>query len=150
MLNWISYDVSCLIFRFLFSLIFVGLGLEHLFADELLQHLMPHWIGFERVISVLTGIVLLLGGISIMIGFRIRWGAVILGLFLVVVNVVVHLPAVFTMSPEINADCAWLWDVYQRSNLFKNLCLLGACFHFLHHKAGKYSVEEWLEQRRAR
>ena len=144
----ISYDASCVIFRFLFSLIFVGLGMEHLFADELLQLLMPEWIGFKREVSILTGVVLLLGGLLIMFGYRIQWGAIILGSFLITVTAFVHLPAIFVMHPEVSGESAWLWDAYQRSNLFKNLCMLGVCVYFLHHKAGKYSIEELLSARK--
>jgi hypothetical protein len=37
----VNHDVSELLFRLLFSSIFVVLGAEHLFNDDLIQKLMP-------------------------------------------------------------------------------------------------------------
>jgi hypothetical protein len=30
----------------------------------------------------------------------------------------------------------------------KNVCLLGGCFHFLHHRLGKYSLVRYLGNKR--
>ena len=43
----IDRDVRDCIFRALFALIFVGLGFEHLFSDDLLQDLMPSWMPYR-------------------------------------------------------------------------------------------------------
>ena len=52
--------------------------------------------------------------------------------------------AEFTYPPELSADSRWMWDILQRSNFVKNLCLLGVCFHLLHHRTGCFSVDAWL------
>ena len=41
----------------------------------------------------------------------------------------------------------WLWDLYQRSNFIKNVCLLGGCVHFLYHEPGRYSLQALLDAR---
>lgn len=33
-----------------------------------------------------------------------------------------------------------MWDILQRSNFVKNLCLLGVCSNLLHHEPGKLSL----------
>jgi len=136
----LSYDASDLIFRLLFSLIFIGLGLEHIFSDELIQGMMPAWIGSRRTASVVAGLVLLAGGSSVAVGFNVRRAAMMLAGFLVAVTLSIHLPALFSRPADLPRDWSWLWDVYQRSNFFKNLCLLGVCFHLTHHRVGRFAL----------
>jgi uncharacterized membrane protein YphA (DoxX/SURF4 family) len=137
-------DLRDLIFRCLFSSIFVGLGLEHLFDDRLIQNLMPAWVTYPHVASMGAGIILLVGGLSILLGFKIQLGAKLLGAFLIVVTIAVHLPGIFDAPAQIDDDWAWLWTVFQRSNLVKNLCLFGVCVHLTTHEPGRYSVDSYL------
>ena len=143
----ISSDLADLLFRALFCLIFVGLGGEHIFSDTLIQHLMPVWMPVKRTVSMLCGLWLITWGSLILVGWRIRWAAVGLGVFLVIVTIAVHIPGVLFRAPEIPEEQYWMWEILQRSNLVKNLCLLGVCFHLLHHKMGKYSLEAYLQGR---
>ena len=142
----LSRDVNELIFRLLFSSIFLGLGGEHLVSDELIQNLMPSWAPYPRVISVLCGILLLTGGTMVLVGWRLHLAAYLLGAFLIVVTAVVHLPALFGMPPHLPAESQWMWDILQRSNLVKNLCLLGVCFELGYHRLGRYSLEALLAE----
>jgi uncharacterized membrane protein YphA (DoxX/SURF4 family) len=147
----ISEDVSDLVFRALFSTIFIGLGLEHLFSDHLLQALIPDWVGEKRLASVAAGVVLLAGGGSILFGYHVHLGAAVLAIFLAVVTLAVHGPGVVGHYPTaVPDDAHWLWQVYQRSNFVKNICLLGVCVHLWRHQTGKYTLERWLERRRVR
>ena len=141
-----NYDMTDLIFRILFSLIFLGLGMEHLFSDVMIQGMMPDWLVYKRAASLLAGAVLLTGGFSVLLGYRTTWGALLLGGFLLLVTVLIHVPALGRTPTDFPQDWAWFWEVYQRSNLVKNLCLLGVCFHLTNHRIGRYS----LDARRAR
>jgi len=140
-------DTSELIFRILFSSIFVVLGGEHLFSDDLILRLMPDWLPAKRAFSIASGLLLLAGGGMIAAGLRVHWAAMGLGAFLVVVTGVIHVPGMLVAPADLQGDWVWLWDVYQRSNFIKNLCLLGVCFHFLYHEPGRYSLEAHLERR---
>jgi uncharacterized membrane protein YphA (DoxX/SURF4 family) len=140
-------DVRDLVFRAFVSVIFVGLGLEHIFSDTLIQVLMPSWVPQQRLVSILCGGVLLTGGLSVLLGYAVRRGALLLGAFLVVVTVSVHLPGLFRVPATIPGDWAWLWVVFQRSNFVKNICLLGVCVQLMGHRPGRFSLEGW---RRAR
>ncbi|MBW2223174.1 MAG: hypothetical protein JRF54_02955 [Deltaproteobacteria bacterium] len=71
MRTFVNHDVSELMFRLLFSSIFVVLGAEHLFHDDLIQQLMPEWLPMKRAFSVASGVILLLGGASIALGVRV-------------------------------------------------------------------------------
>lgn len=124
-------------------MIFIGLGLEHLFADALIQQMMPDWFWMKRLLSVCAGLLLLPGGLAILLGYKIRLAAIVLGLFLVIVTALIHLPALFAMPESLSADWRWLWDVYQRSNFAKNICLLGGCIHLMNHRLGRYSLQSF-------
>lgn len=143
----LHYNYTDLIFRILFSLIFIVLGGEHLFSDAIIQGMMPDWLAFKRLASIMAGLVLLTGGGMIFVGYQTQLGALILGMFLVVVTVLIHVPALTSIPNSLPADWHWLWDVYQRSNFVKNLCLLGVCFHLINHETGHFSVDSFLERR---
>ena len=140
-------DISDILFRSLFCLIFIGLGAEHIFSDELIQRLMPSWVPFKRAASILCGVWLVGWGTLIFLGWHLRLAAIALGSFVVIVTLLVHAPGVLRAPIEISSDCIWIWDILQRSNLAKNLCLLGVCFHLLHHSVGRYSVEGYFKRK---
>ncbi|MDQ8182159.1 DoxX family protein [Pelagicoccus sp. SDUM812005] len=141
-----SKDFSDLVFRLLFSLIFIGLGGEHLVSDELIQKLMPAWVPSPRLVSIFCGLVLFLGGGMIAIGYRLKLAAILLGTFLVAVTALVHAPALQGyLSPVACPEDQWMWDTLQRSNFVKNLCLLGVCAMLPFYSTGKWSLEAILK-----
>jgi len=142
----IGEDRADFIFRILFCSIFLGLGFEHIFSDELIQRLMPDWIIYDRLASIICGIALITGGLMILIGYRIHLAAALLGLLLIFITAFVHGPGVMHIPESIPENSKWLWDIYQRSNLVKNLCLLGVCFWLLEHEPGKYSLDAILKR----
>ena len=142
-------DLTELVFRLLFSTIFVGLGGEHIVDDTLILNLMPPWMPAPRLVSVGAGVVLLSGGSLVLLGYRLRAAAVVLGVFLVVVTALVHVPPVLGLQPTPHDTTEWAWVVLQRSNLVKNLCLLGVCLQLWWHEPGYYSLDRWLVRRRA-
>jgi uncharacterized membrane protein YphA (DoxX/SURF4 family) len=146
----VDADMRDLIFRALFSTIFVGLGCEHLLDDRLIQHLMPGWVQYPVLASRLSGMLLFAGGLSILFGYHLQLGARVLGAFLLVVSLVVHLPGCFIVPASIPEDAAWLWTILQRSNLVKNVCLLGVCVHLTTHEPGRFSLDAWFKRKPAR
>jgi hypothetical protein len=137
-------DIAELAFRGLFCVIFLGLGRELLFSDELFRLLMPAWVPWPPAVSILVGLWLVVWGALILLGFRLRCAAIALGAFVVVVTAAVHGPAMFTYPTDLPVDSRWMWDILQRSNFVKNLYLLGVCFHLLHHRTGCFSLDAWL------
>ena len=149
----LSEDTTDLIFRSLFCLIFICLGFEHLFSDKLIQELIPSWLPAKRFISVFCGFWLIFWGCLIAVGYKVNWSAIALGGFIIIVSLLVHLPALFYYPELLAEQDKWLWDVLQRSNLVKNICLLGVCFLLLNYKVKKYSLEylvSFLRGRRSR
>lgn len=144
----ITPDLADFIFRLLFCLIFVGLGGEHIVSDALIQHLMPEWMPMKRAVSIACGLWLTTWGAFILLGWKVRLAAYGLAAFLVVVTLLVHMPGVMFRAPNIPEEHYWMWEILQRTNLVKNLCLLGVCFHLLHHDVGRYSLEHYLAERK--
>ncbi len=142
-------DYADIIFRLLFSSIFLGLGGEHLFQDELIQKLMPSWFVHKRLLSVMAGLVLVTGAASIITGYKLRQAAVMLAGFLVTVTVLIHLPELSGSPEGLTEDWVWLWQVFQRSNFVKNLCLLGVCIHLYNYQPGYFTLEGMLARRKA-
>ncbi|MCH6256376.1 DoxX family protein [Puniceicoccaceae bacterium K14] len=147
--GFINKDIIDILFRASFSFIFLGLGGEHILSDELIQKLMPTWIPFPGYVSILCGILLMIGGILIVIGYKIRLASLILGLFIVGVTAAVHAPALFATPDFIAPDNEWIWSILQRSNFAKNLCLLGVCLLLSQYKPGRYSVTRYLEKKKS-
>lgn len=143
----VDSDARDLIFRGLFSTIFLGLGCEHLLDDHMIQHFMPSWVAYPNLASRVSGLILLVGGLSILIGYKMQLGARLLGAFVFVVTLAVHVPGVFRVPPGLSEQSAWLWTVFQRSNLVKNLCLFGVCVHLTTQAPGRFSVDGWLVRR---
>ncbi len=136
----LARDLSDLAFRLLFSSIFLGLGAEHLVDDSLIRHLMPPWMPAQTLASRGSGVVLLVGGLLVALGWQLRAAAALLGAFLLVVTAAVHLPAVLGVVAAPEATTDWAWTILQRSNLVKNLCLLGVCVQLWWHVPGRFSL----------
>ena len=101
-----------------------------------------------EVVSILVGVILMVGGICIVLGWRLRFAAVLLGTFVIIVTLAVHLPAVILDPTFVNESNQWMWDILQRSNLAKNLCLLGVCILLWHHKPGRWSLSYKLRSKK--
>ena len=150
MTRTLDTDMAELLFRLFFSSIFLVLGAEHLFHDQLIQALMPEWLPLKRLCSVASGVILLAGGGSIALGVELRRGALLLGVFLILVTALIHIPGMLITPESVAADDVWLWDLYQRSNFIKNVCLLGVCLHLLTHEPGRHTLPSSLRRRARR
>jgi uncharacterized membrane protein YphA (DoxX/SURF4 family) len=138
-------DIQDFAFRLMFSSIFLGLGMEHLFQDEIIQKFMPDWIAYKRLASIACGIILITGSASIITGYRIRSAAIMLIFFLITVTGIIHGPELFKSPETLPPEWTWLWQVFQRSNFVKNICLLGVCIHLLHYEPGKITIRRYIE-----
>lgn len=75
--------------RVLFSAIFIVKSIAHFFLGTI-DHAVQMGVFLPSVLVPLSGIVGLLGGLSILFGYRARIGALMLILFLVPITVVMH------------------------------------------------------------
>ena len=108
-----------LIGRIVFSFFFIYSGFNHLTKLSMYaQYAGASGVPAPTVLTALSGVMLLAGGIAILLGIQARWGAVLIAAFLV--------PAAFTVhkfwgitDPMMAAN--------QAAQFWKNISLTGAC-----------------------
>jgi putative oxidoreductase len=115
--------------RFLFSLIFVLSGTGKIFDFSKTSEFMAA-NGFPMPEVFLVGAIILelAGGLSLMLGFKTRIGAILLIIFLIPATIIFHAP--------------YLAEQAQMINVMKNIALLGALVKFFADGPGMFSVDE--------
>jgi putative oxidoreductase len=123
--------------RVLFALIFIFAAPRH-FSHEGIQHAADLGTPLASILVPLSGVMAILGGLSVATGYKARWGAWLLVAFLVPVTLVMHS----------------FWRVgdpalrrVQVSMFSKNLSMLGAALLLTQFGAGPLSVDEKEERK---
>ena len=75
--------------RALFALIFITSVFSH-FSSQAIAQASAHGVPLATVAVPLSGLIALLGGVSVLLGYRARFGAFLLLLFLVPVTLIMH------------------------------------------------------------
>lgn len=113
---------SVQIFRMMLSGIFLVASSSHLLkVEKTLQRIdqasfkgIAYFFGEPRVMVIASGIAMLLAGISLLIGFRTRWAAVVLLAVLIPITLTIQVGQVTTLGP-----------------LFKNIAIMGGLVFFI-------------------
>jgi len=119
--------------RLLFALIFLAAAPRH-FSAEGIHHADELGVPFAGVMVPLSGVLALVGGLSVALGFHARWGAWALVAFLVPVTLGMH---AFWRVPD-----EALRHV-QQAMFAKNLAMLGAALLLTWSGAGPWSLDAW-------
>jgi putative oxidoreductase len=115
----------------LFSLIFIT-SVFGMFSHGAIAAAAAHGVPLATVLVPAAGVLAFAGGLSILLGYRARFGAFLLLLFLVPVTLVMH--RFWGVSdPQI--------AMMQKAQFFKNLSLIGACLIFMYYGAGPVSLD---------
>lgn len=117
--------------RALFAAIFVSAGIGH-FGAESIGYAAAAGVPFASILVPASGVLSLLGGLSILVGYRARLGALALIAFLIPVTVAMH--------PFWSITDPMMQQMHQVM-FFKNLGLLGGALLIGHFGAGPYSVD---------
>jgi putative oxidoreductase len=120
--------------RILFSAIFITSGLSH-FSQEQIQYAANHGVPVPSLLVPLSGIIAFLGGLSILLGYKTRWGAWLLVIFLVPVTLMMHN---FWAVSDPNAA------KLQQIAFFKNLSMLGGALLIAYFGPGSLSLDHKL------
>lgn len=115
-------EIAHLIGRILFGGYFFYNGLNHVLfgTDVLAGYAASKGVEAPRVMVYLSGVLLLLGGLSLLIGFLPNWGIVLLLVFLIPVSFTIH--DFWAETGEARAN--------DMINFTKNMALVGALLMF--------------------
>lgn len=113
---------SVQIFRMMLSGIFLVASLSHLFnVEKTLQKLnqasfkgIAYLFGDPTYMIILSGIAMLIGGLSLMLGFKTKWAAILLAACLIPITLTVQVGQTASLGP-----------------LFKNIAIFGGLLFFI-------------------
>lgn len=118
--------------RALFSLIFIQAVIAH-FSGGAIDAASAHGVPLATLVVPLAGILACIGGVMVLLGYRARFGAFLLLLFLVPVTLVMH--DFWSISDPAQA-------AMQRAHFFKNAALAGTTLLLMYHGAGPISLDD--------
>jgi putative oxidoreductase len=117
--------------RILYSFIFIVAGPGHFHADHI-AYAAAMGLPMAQVLVPASGVLALLGGLSVALGYKAKWGGWALVLFLVPVTSVMH--RFWGLSDPQMA-------MMQQIQFFKNLSMLGGAFLVAHFGSGPLSIK---------
>jgi putative oxidoreductase len=118
--------------RLLFAAIFL-FSVPHHFEQSTIGYAAQQGVPLANVLVPLSGVLELVGGLSVLFGYRARLGALLLALFLVPVTLAMH--KFWGISDPMQAQM-------QQAMFMKNVALLGATFVMIYFGAGPMSFDE--------
>jgi len=114
--------IVLLLGRIVFSFFFIYSGFNHLTKLSMYaQYAGASGVPAPTVLTAVSGLMLLAGGLSILLGVQARWGAILIAAFLVPAAVMVH-KFWGIADPMMAAN--------QAAHFWKNIALTGACLMF--------------------
>jgi putative oxidoreductase len=118
--------------RALFALIFITTVFSH-FSRPAIDYASAHGVPLAIVLVPLSGILAFVGGLSVLLGYRARFGAFLLLVFLVPVTLFMH--RFWSISdPQV--------AMIQKAMFFKNLSMIGATLLIMYFGAGPASLDD--------
>jgi putative oxidoreductase len=122
---------SVLAGRILFSLLFIMAGFGH-FSSQEIAFAAAQGVPLASVAVPLSGILAVIGGLSIALGYKARWGAALIVLFLVPVTITMH--NFWSVSDPVVAQD-------QMAHFMKNISLIGSAFFIFYFGSGPLSLD---------
>ena len=122
---------SVLVGRVLFSSLFVMAGLGH-FSSQEIAYAEAQGVPLASIVVPMSGIMAIVGGLSIALGYKVRWGAALIVLFLVPVTIMVH--NFWSVTDPVAAQD-------QMAHFMKNVSLLGSALVIFYFGAGPLSLD---------
>jgi putative oxidoreductase len=128
-------NVLLLVGRLLFSVIFVEGAMGHLTKiNYMAGYAGAMGVPYPKVAVVVTGLMLLAGSISIILGWKTAYGAIILILFLIPVTYQMHFLPMIHSATQMQMQM-------QMVNFLKNTGLLGGAIYIAITGPGGFSID---------
>lgn len=118
--------------RFFYSIIFILSGLGH-FSANTMAYAASEGVPMTSFLVPFSGVLAILGGLSILLGFKARYGAWLIVIFLVPITVMMHK---FWAAPDP------MMMAFQQAMFAKNLSMLGGALLISYFGSGPLSVKE--------
>ena len=122
--------------RQLFSILFIVASFNH-FNPHTINAAAQHGVPAAEVLVPLSGVLALMGGLSVLVGLYTRFGATLLVLFLVPVTLLMHNFWSF-VDPSLIA--------LEQAMFMKNLTMLGGALLIAYFGAGPLSFDALIER----
>ena len=122
--------------RQLFSIIFILSSASH-FKPPTVEYAAQHGVPLASLLVPLSGIVALVGGLSVLLGYQTRFGAWLLTLFLIPVTLMMHN---FWAAPDATA-----FQV-ERALFLRNVALLGGALLIGYFGGGPLSLDALMRR----
>jgi putative oxidoreductase len=129
--------ITTLIGRILYSIIFLAAVPGH-FTSQTIGYAAAQGVPLANIAVPASGILALIGGLSIVLGYKTRWGAIALIAFLAPVTMMMH--NFWTVTDP-------MMHQMQLAMFMKNVALIGGALTFVVHGAGAYSLDARAERR---
>ena len=126
--------------RILYSLIFLMASVGH-FSQGTINYAAAQGVPLAAVAVPVSGILALLGGLSVALGYKAKWGAGLLALFLIPVTVMLH--NFWAIQDPATAQM-------HQVMFLKNVSMLGGALLIFNFGSGPLSVDAWQRVRTAR
>ena len=124
--------------RQLFSIIFIIASARH-FNPQTIASAARHSVPLPNFLVPLSGVIAFVGGLSVLLGYRTRFGAWLLVIFLVPVTMMMH-------------NFWTVWDPatsqIEKAMFMKNVTMLGGALLISYFGAGPLSVDAFVEGER--
>ena len=117
--------------RFFFALIFLMAGANH-FNKQTIGYAASQGVPLTSIAVPLSGVLAIVGGLSILLGYRAKFGAWLIVLFLIPVTLMMH--KFWTVSDPMMAQM-------QMVMFMKNVSTLGGALLISHFGAGPFSLD---------
>ncbi|NOX36052.1 MAG: DoxX family protein [Calditrichaeota bacterium] len=126
-----------LIGRILYALIFVFFGIGHFTnLNQMSQYAGAMGVPAPTLAVIVTGLMILLGGLSVLLGYKVKIGSLLLFVFLVFTAFIMH--AFWGLDDPMQAQA-------QMAHFLKNLSLAGAALLLFYFGTGPMSLEKSSE-----
>jgi putative oxidoreductase len=122
-----------LVGRILFSAIFIIAGFGH-FTQAEIGYAAQQGVPFASLLVPASGVMAVAGGLSILVGYHARVGAVLVAVFLVPVTLALH---------RFWAETDPMMAQLQLAMFLKNVSMLGGALIVSHFGAGPASIDQW-------
>lgn len=117
--------------RFLYALMFLLSAPGH-FQQSTIDYATGHGVPMANVLVPFSGLMILVGGLSLVLGYKARIGALLIILFLIPVTLVMH--DFWNLADPLQV-------MFQRAMFMKNTSMLGAALLLFYFGSGPLSLD---------